>query len=52
MPFTILGKLLFPRLQPWERKRKTKLFIGVVAAALIGASCIGLMIYKQNFSSH
>ncbi|MEY4917717.1 MAG: hypothetical protein RL616_1630 [Verrucomicrobiota bacterium] len=52
MPFDILGRIIFPRLQPWERKRKAKLIIGVVAAALIGAACTGLMIYKQNSSNH
>lgn len=52
MPFTILGKLLFPRLQPWERKRKAKQIIAVVGAALIGAAVIGVMLYKQNSIRH
>ena len=48
MPYEILGKMLFPRLQPWERERKAKMTVGVLCVALITAGSIGVMIYKVN----
>lgn len=44
----LLGKMLFPRLQPWERERKIKMFLSVLCVALITASSIGIAIYKIN----
>ena len=52
MPFELLGKMLFPRQQPWERQRKVKVMVGVLFSALVCAGCVGAMIYKQNFAHH
>ena len=49
MPFNLLGKVLFPRQQRSERSRKAKVVVGVVLASLFLGSCIGVMLYLQNF---
>lgn len=49
MPFDVLGKMLFPRLQPWERRRKVKTMTMVLLTALVFAGCVGLVIYRQGF---
>jgi hypothetical protein len=48
MPFDVLGKMLFPHLKSWERRRKVKLMLGVLFAALVCAGCVGLVIYRQG----
>jgi len=52
MTFDLLGKMLFPRVQPWERKRKTKIIVSVLFVALITAGSIGMTIYKVNSLHH
>ena len=52
MPFDLLGKVFFPRLQPWERRRKIKVVLGVLFTAILMAGFVGMMIYKQNFARH
>jgi nitrate reductase NapE component len=48
MPIDQLGKLLFPRLQPWQRERKVKTIIVVVVFALIAAGMIGGFMFLRN----
>jgi len=52
MPYNVLGKLLFPRLQPWERRRRMKVIFAVLLASVILGGTVGMMIYKQGFSRH
>ena len=52
MPLNLLGKMLFPRLQPWERRRRIKMVFGVVLAAAVFGGVVGAMIYKQGMSRH
>ena len=52
MPLSLLGKVLFPRLQPWERRRKIKIIFGVLLVAVILGGTVGIMIYKQGMSRH
>jgi len=42
MPLDLLGKLLFPRMQPWQRRREAKtilitLLVAVTFAAVVAA---------------
>jgi hypothetical protein len=48
MPWNALGKMLFPRLPRWERRRKVKMMMGVLLAGLVFAACVGVVIYKHN----
>ena len=52
MPFNILGKIMFPRLQRSERIHKAKTAVGVLFASLIFAGIVGAFIYLQNFNHH
>ena len=44
--------MLFPRQQRWERRRRAKMIVGVVFAALIFAGCVGVIIYRQGLDHH
>jgi hypothetical protein len=48
MLYVFLGKIFFPRLQPWEQRRKTKMMAGTLFAAGITAACVGVVIYHHN----
>lgn len=52
MPLNLLGKLLFPRLQRWQQRRRIKVIFGVVLAAVLFGGAMGAMIYKQGMSHH
>jgi hypothetical protein len=52
MPFNVLGKVLFPRLQPWERRRRMKFILRVLSTAVILGGTVGMMIYRQGVSRH
>lgn len=52
MSLNVLGKMLFPRLQPWERRRRIRIMFGVLLAAMVMGGTVGLMMYKQGFSRH
>jgi flagellar basal body-associated protein FliL len=48
MPIKFLGKVLFPRLAPWQRKKQTKTILLVVLVALIFAAVIVAIMLFQN----
>jgi hypothetical protein len=48
MPMSLLGKLLFPRLPVWERRRRVRMIIAVWAVAVLFAAIVGALIYFQN----
>ena len=43
-----LGKILFPRLQPWQQRRQAQTLVTVVVVALIFAAIVGAIIYLTN----
>jgi polyferredoxin len=44
----LLGKILFPRQQPWQRERDARTLLAATVVALAFASLVGLMIYWRN----
>jgi len=52
MPYEVLGKLLFPRLQSWERRRKVKIMLGVLFTSVVMGGTVGVMIYMRGISRH
>jgi hypothetical protein len=48
MIINFLGKLLFPRRQPWHREREAKAILAAAAVALVFAGIIGLVIVWGN----
>jgi hypothetical protein len=46
--FSFFGRILFPRLQPWEQRRKTKTMLGILITALAFAASVGAIIYRQG----
>jgi len=44
----LLGKFLFPRQQPWRRKRDARVILGATVVALVFAGVIGLVIFWRN----
>jgi hypothetical protein len=44
--------MLFPRLQPWERRRKVKVILGVLFTAVVMGGTVGMLIYKRGMSGH
>ncbi len=48
MPMNFLGKVLFPRLAPWQRKKQTKIMLLVLFATIMLAICIVAIMFFQN----
>ncbi|HEV2693700.1 MAG TPA: hypothetical protein VG347_12475 [Verrucomicrobiae bacterium] len=48
MPMQTLGKVLFPRLQPWQQRRQAKLAVNVFLAAVAFAAIVGAIIFLTN----
>jgi len=48
MPMNFLGKVLFPRLAPWQRKKQTKIMLWVVFSTIMLAICIVAIMFFQN----
>lgn len=49
MLFHFFGRIFFPRLQPWEQRRRTKSMFGTLVVALAFAATVGAVIYRANF---
>lgn len=48
MPMNFLGKLLFPNLPNWQRRRQTRIILWAIAlAVLIGAVVVMVMFYNN-----
>jgi polyferredoxin len=46
----LLGKILFPRHQPWQRERQARVFMATMFVALVLAGVVGWVIYWRNYS--
>jgi hypothetical protein len=44
----LLGKILFPRRQPWQREREARVILVATVVALVFAGIIGLVIFWRN----
>jgi hypothetical protein len=44
----LLGKVLFPRREPWRRERQAKVFMATMFVAFLLASIIALVIYWRD----
>ena len=52
MPMKFIGKVLFPRLQPWQRQRQLKTMLFVTCGALLFATLIAGVIIYTNHRPH
>ena len=49
MPLKFLGKLMFPRLAPWQRKKQTRIMLWVILiAAIFGATVVLVMFFVNS----
>lgn len=44
----LLGRVLFPRCQPWQRAREAKVILATTAVALVFAGIIGLLMVWRS----
>jgi len=52
MLMKFLGRLLFPRQQPWKQQQQLKMILIVTAVALVAAAIVGAAMYFQNSRTH
>jgi hypothetical protein len=50
MPMNRLGKILFPRLERWQRRRRVVMIIATVLTGLVLAGLVGLVMVLKNHS--
>jgi hypothetical protein len=50
MTIEILGRVLFPRLQPWQQRRQAKTVVTVLIVAVVFAAIVGAIIFWTNRS--
>lgn len=49
MPMKFLGKVLFPSLAPWKRRRQTRIMVWVVLTAMIfGGVIVAIMFFVNS----
>jgi hypothetical protein len=48
MPINLLGKLLFPRLPSWERRRRAITVLIVLLISISFAVIVGVIMYYSN----
>jgi hypothetical protein len=48
MPINLLGKLLFPRLPSWERRRRAITVVIVLLTGITFAVIVGVIMYYSN----
>jgi hypothetical protein len=48
MPDRFLGKVLFPRQQPWQQRRQAKAIIWSLLVALVFAGIVAGIMFAQN----
>lgn len=48
MPMKLLGKILFPHLAPWQRKRQIKIMVWAILTAVIFAAIVVAIMLLQN----
>jgi hypothetical protein len=44
----LLGKILFPRQQPWQQERDARVILGATVVALVFAGLVALVIFWRN----
>ena len=48
MPMKFLGKMIFPTLAPWQRKKQTKIIVRVVLTAVVFTAIVVAIMLFQN----
>ncbi len=48
MPARILGRMLFPRHQPWQQRRQAKIIIWSLLVAVAFAGVVVSIMFAQN----
>ena len=48
MPMQILGRVLFPRLQPWQQRRQAKTVVTVLLVGVVFAAIVGGIMFLSN----
>jgi hypothetical protein len=48
MPHRVLGRILYPRLQPWQQRRQAKIILSSLGVALVFAAVVAIIILKEN----
>jgi hypothetical protein len=48
MPLNFLGKLMFPRLQPWQQKKQAKAVVWAVVFAFVFAAIVVVIMFFEN----
>ena len=48
MPMQTLGKVLFPRLQPWQQRQQAQTAVTVLVVAVVFAAIVGGIIFMSN----
>jgi len=48
MPIDFVGKVIFPRLQPWQRRRQLITMVYVLCGALIFATAVAAVMVFSN----
>ena len=48
MPLNFLGKVLFPRLEPWQRKRQARAIVWAVLTAIVFAAVVVAVMFLVN----
>lgn len=48
MPLDLLGRLLFPRMQPWQRRREAKTVVITLLVAVTFAVVVGVVMYWRG----
>ena len=43
--FSLLGRIIFPRREPWQQRRGAKIMFGVIAFALLLSGVVLTLIY-------
>ena len=44
--FSLLGRIIFPRREPWQQRRGAKIMFGVIAFALALSAVVLFLIYS------
>jgi hypothetical protein len=48
MPMKFLGRVLFPHLAPWQRKKQVRIMVWVILTAVVFAAVVAVIMLFQN----
>ena len=48
MSMNLLGKVLFPKLAPWQRKKQTGIILWVILATVVFTAVVVAIMFFQN----